>query len=184
MSSAPRRTRRHSPSTGDCCGKRARHTAASRSTRKATRSSSPSRPHRGRSMRRVRSPPGLASGPIRRACRACIRGHRSSPTRAMSAQTSIGRRGSLRPATAGRCSSRPRRRRSSTRTACSTSASTALRTSRLQSGSTSSASRTFPLSGRSTARTCRCRRRPSSAESASSRRSPPCSTARTFACSP
>ena len=50
--------RRRSPSTVACCGRRSPRTAASRSTRRATRSSSPSRPPRARC--------GRASAPARR----------------------------------------------------------------------------------------------------------------------
>ena len=75
--------------------------------------------------------------PDRRCGSACTRERRFSPRRATSAATSIVPPASPLPATAGRCSSRPRRRSSSS-SSCETSASTGSRTSPRPSASTSS----------------------------------------------
>ena len=166
---APRPMRKRSPTTGGWCGMRARCKAASRLTRKGTPSSSLSRRRRERSRLHRRSRTalpqdgsGCGSG--------CTRGRLSSPTRATWGPTSTGRPGSPLRATPDRRSCRLRPQHSSGPTACATSASIASRTSRLPSACTSSATRSSPLSTPSIAQTCRCRRRPSSAEGASSRR--------------
>ena len=87
-------------------------TAASRWTRRATRSSSPSRPRRERSggAEAQRARAAGADGPSHRHAAADGGGLRRRAT-------CIGPRGSPLPATAGRCSCRRRRLRSSTRRA-------------------------------------------------------------------
>ena len=114
-SSARRRTRPRSPSTAAWCARRARGTAGWRWTRRATRSSSPSRRRRARSRRPGSSP--RRSRPGRCACA-------SACTRATPLVTDEGYVGARRPPrgarsprrrTAARSCSRARRRRSSTR---------------------------------------------------------------------
>ena len=80
-------------------------------------SSSPFRPHRGRSLRRLPSP--RRSPPARSPCvSACTPGRRFSPTRATSEATSTAPPASPPAATAGRYSSRPRPLSSSKARAC------------------------------------------------------------------
>ena len=103
-SSGPRTTRRHSRSIDESCARPAHGRVESRSTRKAMRSSSPSRPHRERSL-----PPGRSwtdSARDRFAfASASTRVRRSSPTKATSVPMSTAPPASRRRGTAARCSS-------------------------------------------------------------------------------
>ena len=149
-SSAPRATRRRSPSTGEWSGRRAPPATGSRWTRRATPSSSPSRLRRERSQRRAMTEAfsrGARLGPDPGAGRPA---HRDAASH----------RGGLRRR--GRPPRRPHRRgrarragarlvvdcRSSSSTSCETSASTGSRTSPLPSASTSSETATSPRSRR------------------------------------
>ena len=105
---------RRSRSIGGSCARPLPRRGESRSTRRATPSSSPFRQGRGRSARpRTRS---AVWRPARSGCGSVsIPGRRTSPMRGTSVSTSTGRRGSLPPATAARCWSRRRRPRLSAR---------------------------------------------------------------------
>ena len=89
-----------SPSIGACCARRSLRTAASRSTRRGTRSSCVPVGARGDRGRR-RGASGRCP-PVRSACAwACTPGARTSAGRAMSARTCIWRRGSPPPGHGG-----------------------------------------------------------------------------------
>ena len=121
-----------------------RHTAASRSTRRATRSSSPSRRRRARSQA-ARRGDRRASPPARSGCAWASTPARRSDRRGLRRRaTSTARRGSPRRARRAGARLRVDGRARRAPTGCATSASTGSRTSRPQSGSTSSATASFP----------------------------------------
>ena len=161
---APRHTRTRSPSIGGSCGRRSPRTAASRSTRRAMPSSSPSRLRRAR-WRPPRRTGELASGPIR----VRIGIHTGTPLLTEEGYVGVdvhraARIAACRPRRAGarlgldRCARRAR-------IGCATWASTGSRTCPRRSGSTSSGTATSRRSRASTGRTCPSRPRPSSVAS-------------------
>ena len=177
-SSGRGRTRRRSRSIGGSSARGLRAPRrASRSTRRATRSSSlrdGAGCARGGAQRGagLRSRSGCGWGSAHRRAAPDRRGLRRR-------STSTARRGSRPPATAARCSSRPRRAALARGDGAARSRRAPAQGPRPRpSGSTSSATSDFPPLRRSTRRTCRCRRRRSSGASASSPRSSSCSARR------